>query len=117
MVDIQRLGLCRYYGGFAIELLTGRAYRTLDIDLITKNPRVAKILEKFLEKISERIGRGYLSIYEELVAKSIDIVAIIYTRQKPPLKMIVYDKTIYIDPLEDLIVYISLGMEVPGFYS
>ncbi len=117
MVDIQRLGLCRYYGGFAVESLTERAYRTLDIDLITNNPRVAKILEKFLEKIPERIGRGYLSIYVELVAKSIDIVAIIYTRQKPPLKMIVYDKTIYIDPLEDLIVYISLDMEVPGFYS
>ena len=102
------LGFVVITGGFAVELLTGRAYRTLDIDLITSNPRVAKILEKFLEKISERIGRGYLSIYEELATKSIDIVATIYTRQKPPLKMIVYDKTIHIDPPEDLIVtYLS----------
>ena len=102
------LGFVVITGGFAVELLTGRAYRTLDIDLITSNPKVAKILGKFLEKISERIGRGYLSIYEELAAKSIDIVATIYTRQKPPLKIIVYDKTIYIDPPEDLIVtYLS----------
>ena len=58
MVDIQRLGLCRYYDGFAVELLTERAYRTLDIDLITNNPRVAIILENSLKRSQKELVAG-----------------------------------------------------------
>ncbi len=107
-VRSKGLGFIVVTGGFAVELLTGRAYRTMDVDLITSNPRVSMVLEKFFEKISERIARGYLSTYEELAAKSIDIVATIYARQKPPLEIIINNKTIYVDPPEDLIVtYLS----------
>ncbi len=102
------LGFIVVTGGFAVELLTGRAYRTMDVDLITSNPRVSKILEIFLGKISEKIARGYLCIYDELAAKSIDIVAITYNRRKPPLELIINNKIVYIDPPEDLIVvYLS----------
>ncbi len=103
-----KLGFIVVTGGFAVELLTGRSYRTMDVDLITSNPRVAEVLEGFLEKISEKIARGYLAFDEELAAKSIDIVSTVYARSKQPLKIIVYDKTVYVDPPEDIIItYLS----------
>ncbi len=100
----KKLGFIVVTGGFAVELLTGRAYRTMDVDLITSNPRVARVLEIFLGRISERIARGYLPIYDEIAVKSIDIVSTAYTRDKPPVKIIVDDKTVFVDPPEELIV-------------
>lgn len=44
------LGYIVVTGGFAVEVFTGQAYRTMDVDLIASNSRVAKILELFLEK-------------------------------------------------------------------
>ncbi|MET1160373.1 MAG: DUF6036 family nucleotidyltransferase [Thermoprotei archaeon] len=98
------LGFIVITGGFAVELLTGRAYRTADVDVITSNPRVSKILEEFLNRIGEKIARGYLPIYEELAAKSIDIVAVSYTRSKKPVEVRINSFIIYIDPPEELIV-------------
>jgi hypothetical protein len=98
------LGFIVVTGGFAVELLTGRAYRTADVDVITSDPMVSDILEGFLKRIGEKIARGYLPLYEELAAKSIDIVAASYTRRKSPVELIVDDYILYIDPPEELIV-------------
>ncbi|OYT40182.1 MAG: hypothetical protein B6U89_02985 [Desulfurococcales archaeon ex4484_58] len=91
-------------GGFAVELLCGRVYRTYDIDIITSNLSVARVLERFLNRISEKISRGYLPFYEEIASKSIDIVSTSYTRKKKPVEIKIDDLLVYVDPPEELIV-------------
>ncbi len=96
-------------GGFAVELLTGHAYRTLDVDLIVSNPMVARILEKFLSLIGEKIARGYLPLYEEITVKSIDIVSTAYTRKTKPITIIIDSYKVYVDPPEELIITYLAG--------
>jgi hypothetical protein len=88
-------------GGFAVEIYTGRVYRTMDVDVIVEGD--ARIVESFLAGFSERIGRGFLPIYDVLSLKSIDIVSTVYNRGKPPVKILVEEYYVYLDPVEDLI--------------
>ena len=60
-------------GGFAAEVYSGRAYRTLDVDIIVEGgPRVTRLVEKLLEALGERPAREYLV---PGLPKAIDIVA------------------------------------------
>jgi hypothetical protein len=88
-------------GGFAVEIYTGRVYRTMDVDVIVEGD--VRIVESFLAGFSERIGRGFLPIYDVLSLKSIDIVSTVYNRGKPPVKILVEEYYVYLDPVEDLI--------------
>lgn len=98
------LGRVIVTGGFAVELLTGRVYRTMDVDIIAEG-RAAKVIEALLEEVGERIGRGYLLPPKAgLALKSLDIVADTYTRRVPPLKLELEGLHLYIDPPEHLIV-------------
>jgi len=102
------LGRIIVTGGFAVEVYTGRTYRTMDVDIIVDGSLAIKIIEKLLMKFSERIGRGYLPKYESLDAKSIDIVSSSYTRKAKPIKIIIDNYHAYIEPPEELIVtYLS----------
>lgn len=107
--ELERRGLGRIIvtGGFAVEVYTGRAYRTMDVDIIVE--KASSILEKFFALFSERIARGYLPREEVLAAKSIDIVSTAYTRRKPPVKLLVDSYHVYIEPPEDLIVVYLAG--------
>jgi len=105
---LEKRGLGRVIitGGFAVEIYTGRIYRTMDVDVIVEGS--SKVVELFLEKFSERIGRGYLPVYDVLALKSIDIVSTVYTRRKSPVKILVEELYVYLDPVEDLIaVYLD----------
>jgi len=62
-------------GGFAVEIYTGRVYRTMDVDIVVEGAGAARIVEEFLKRIGEKIGRGYLPYPEAISAKSIDIVS------------------------------------------
>ncbi len=98
------LGRVIVTGGFAVELLTGRVYRTMDVDVIAEG-RAAKVLEELLLRLGERIGRGYLLPSNSILAlKSIDIVSDIYDRKAPPLKLVIEEFHLYIDPPEHLII-------------
>lgn len=98
------LGRVIVTGGFAVELLTGRVYRTMDVDVIAEG-RAAKVLEDLLSRLGERIGRGYLlSLNSFLALKSIDIVSDVYGRKVPPLKLVIEEFHLYIDPPEHLII-------------
>ncbi|MFZ8792186.1 MAG: hypothetical protein ACO2OS_07990 [Thermosphaera aggregans] len=88
-------------GGFAVEVYTGRVYRTMDVDVIVEGD--ARIVESFLAGFSERIGRGFLPTHDVLSLKSIDIVSTVYNRGKPPVKILVEEYHVYLDPVEDLI--------------
>ena len=107
-VEEVGLGKVVVTGGFAVELYTGRVYRTMDVDLICEG-RSAEIIEEFLKEFSERLGRGYLPRIEELSLKSIDIVSTVYNRELPPVKVYINNFRLYIDPPEHLIVTYLAG--------
>jgi len=64
------MGRIMITGGFAVEIYTGRVYRTMDVDVIVEGD--VRIVESFLAGFSERIGRGFLPIYDVLSLKSIN---------------------------------------------
>ncbi len=107
-LESQNLGRIVITGGFAVEVYTGRTYRTMDVDIIAEGLSEG-ILRRVLENIGRKIGRGYLIDYGDFMLKSIDIVATIYTRRKKPIKLIVDGDYIYLDTPEDLIVVYLAG--------
>jgi len=107
-LESQGLGRIVITGGFAVEVYTGRTYRTMDVDVVAEGLS-EEILRRTLENIGRRIGRGYLIDYGDLMLKSIDIVATIYTRRKKPVKLVVDGDYVYLDPPEDLIVVYLAG--------
>jgi len=63
-------------GGFAVEIYTGRVYRTMDVDIVVEG--AGRIVEELLKRIGEKIGRSYLPYAKTISAKSIDIVSTLY---------------------------------------
>ncbi len=60
-------------GGFAAEVYSGRAYRTLDVDIIVEGPPEAvRLVEGLLERLGEKPAREYLV---PGLPKAIDIVS------------------------------------------
>lgn len=96
-------------GGFAVEIYTGRVYRTMDVDIIVEGAEAKNIVENFMSRFSEVIGRGYLPKYEILQLKSIDIVATIYTKPVQPTKVQIDSYYIYVEPVEELIITYLAG--------
>lgn len=106
-MEEEKLGRIIVTGGFAVEVYTGRVYRTMDVDIIAEN--CSQLVERFLSRFSEKIARGYLPRLDILTVKSIDIVSVVYDRKMPPVKLIVdEDNYVYLEPPEELIVsYLS----------
>ena len=113
--EAERRGLGRIIitGGFAIEIYTARAYRTMDVDLIVEG-RALYIVKEFLRRFSEAIGRGFLPRYEVLQLKSIDIVSSTYGRRVEPTKIIVNGFTVYVEPIEELLIIYLVGWKFWG---
>ena len=109
----RELGRIIITGGFAVEVYSGRVYRTMDVDVIVEG-KACDILETMLKRIGERIGRGYLLRYEELELKSIDIVSKVYDRKLDPVKLQVDDLYVYLDPPEILITTYLAGWKFWG---
>jgi len=109
--ELEERGLGRIVvtGGFAIEVYTGRVYRTMDVDIVVEDSRAARVIEMFLTKFSEKIGRGYLPRYEVLQLKSIDVVSSVYGKEALPTKLLVENLYVYIEPVEELIVTYLAG--------
>jgi len=104
----RELGRIIITGGFAVEVYSGRIYRTMDVDIIVEG-KACDVLEVLLKRIGERIGRGYLLKYEELELKSIDIVSRVYDRRLAPVKLQVDELYVYLDPPEALITTYLAG--------
>jgi hypothetical protein len=111
-LEEQGIGRVIVTGGFAVEVYTGRVYRTMDVDIIVEGS--SRLIEEFMEKFSERIGRGYLPLYDVLSLKSIDIVSTAYTRRRSPVRMIVEEFYVYLDPVEDLVAVYLEGWKYWG---
>jgi len=101
--------------GFAVEVYTGRAYRTMDVDIIVEGAEANAVVEKFLERIAERIGRGYLPYSEAISMKSIDVVSTIYDREMKPVKLVVNSDYIYLEPPEELLIRYLAAWKFWGF--
>ena len=114
--ELERRGLGRIIitGGFAVELYTARAYRTMDVDVIVEGAQAAEVVEGFLRRFSEAIGRGYLPRYEVLQLKSIDIVSTAYGRGVEPTRVLVEGYSVYVEPVEELIVTYLAGWKFWG---
>jgi len=91
-------------GGFAVEVYTARTYRTMDVDIIVEGVQAVKVVEEFLERISERVGRGFLPLVEVISSKSLDVVSTVYDRCMEPVKLLVDERYIYLEPPEELLV-------------
>lgn len=111
-IEGRGLGRVVITGGFAVEVYTGRVYRTMDVDVVVEG--CSDVVEGFIRRFSEKIGRGYLPTYEVLSLKSIDIVSTVYTRRKEPTKLYVDNLYVYIEPVEDLITTYLSGWKYWG---
>lgn len=96
-------------GGFAVEVYTGRTYRTMDVDIIVEGVEAERIIEELLSILGSRIGRGYLPSIDILAVKSIDIVSDIYNKPAKPVKLLIDNKHVYIEPPEELILTYLAG--------
>jgi len=112
-VEGRGLGRVVVTGGFAVEVYTARVHRTMDVDVIAEG-RAAELLERFLARFSERIGRGFLPSYEVLSLKSIDIVSSVYARRREPTVLEVEGLRVYLDPVEDLVATYLAGWKFWG---
>ncbi len=95
-------------GGFAVEVFTGRIYRTMDVDIIAEG-EAARIVEGLVGRFSEKIGRGYLPLVDVIALKSIDIVSTTYTASLDPVKLQVNSYYVYLEPPEELILRYLAG--------
>ena len=114
--ELEKRGLGRIIitGGFAVELYTARAHRTMDVDIIVDGAQAAEVVGEFLERFSETIGRGYLPRYEILQLKSIDIVSSTYRKEIEPTKILVNGYIAYLEAVEELIVTYLAGWKFWG---
>ncbi|MCX8198538.1 MAG: hypothetical protein N3E36_00680 [Sulfolobales archaeon] len=110
----KSLGRIVITGGFAVELYTGRVYRTMDVDIIIEGSEAVDIVKKFLESFSDSIGRGFLPSYDILQLKSIDIVSSVYTKQVEPVEVCIEGLCAYVEPVEELIITYLSGWKYWG---
>ncbi|AEM39653.1 hypothetical protein Pyrfu_1799 [Pyrolobus fumarii 1A] len=100
------LGRIIIVGGFAVEVYTGAAYQTYDVDLIVEGADATRVVERLLKELGELGLRTYHLALEALAAKAIDIVGSMYPSRgrRPPVTVRVNGYRVYIEPPEDLIV-------------
>ncbi len=102
----EELGIGRIVitGGFAVEILSGRVYRTADVDLIVEGVGADRVLEEVLKVIAERVGREWV-LPPELSDRGIDIVSTACARcGDRVVRLVVDDAWIYVEPPEELVV-------------
>lgn len=103
----KNIGRIIVVGGFAVEIYTGRGYRTADIDIITEGYGSDTLTDKILRKLGyDKEGRTYIIETGELLSKAVDIVGILYDKPKQPIKWMLDKKDyyFYIIPPEEAIV-------------
>ena len=102
---LERHGIGRLIivGGYAVELYSGGAYKTGDVDVIVEGD--VDFVKSVLSKLSGKRG-GRIWVLREigLISKAIDIVSSLYDKEKNPVRVEVEDFTVYIEPPEETII-------------
>ncbi len=98
-------------GGFAAEVYSGRAYRTLDVDIIVEGgPRVVRLVEELLRRLGERPAREYLIAG---LPKAIDIVTVSAGHRRL-VELETPEGIVYIESPEDTIASYLRGWKYWG---
>ncbi len=98
-------------GGFAAEVYSGRAYRTLDVDVIVEGgPRVVRLVEELLRRLGDKPAREYLVAG---LPKAIDIVAVTAGRRRL-VELETPEGIVYIESPEDTIAAYLRGWKYWG---
>jgi radical SAM superfamily enzyme YgiQ (UPF0313 family) len=103
LLEDKGLGRIIIVGGFAVELYSGRSYRTGDVDVIVEGI-AENLVRQVLKEISDFGLRIYLPKIREISEKGIDIVDNVYNKRKSPLKVQVDSYYIYITPPEEVVL-------------
>jgi len=98
-LEERGLGRVIVVGGYAVELYSGGAYRTGDVDVIVE--RASALLRTALGMIEEWRGRVWI---HEALSYAIDIVSSFYDKPKQPVVLEVGGKKVYVEPPEECIV-------------
>ncbi len=108
-LEERGLGRLVIVGGFAVELLTGGATRTLDVDVAVESVEAARLLEEALRLLAGA-GEAVESSRGPVVGlggaeKSIDLVSSSYHARFPPLSVEVpgYGR-VYVEAPEELVL-------------
>lgn len=103
LIEKENQGRIIIVGGFAAELYSGRAYRTMDVDIIVEGNQ--ELVKGILKQISDQGLRVYLPRIKEISDKAIDIVSDLYDKSKKPLKINIDDEYhVYLIPPEEVIL-------------
>jgi len=109
-LEEHNLGRIIIVGGFAVEVLTGATYRTLDIDIIVEGVQARSITESFLTHISKpKTSRVFLPKLRAIANKGIDIVGTSYSKTMKPMKLRINNLTVYVEACEELILTYLTG--------
>ena len=102
--ELQTRGLGRIIitGGFAAEIYSARAYRTGDVDIIIEG--AGEIVRALLRSVSDVGLRIYLLRFPQLSQKGIDIVGEDYDKEKPPIRVEINGRWVYMVPPEEVVV-------------
>jgi hypothetical protein len=93
------LGRVIVVGGYAVELYSGGAYRTGDVDVIVEGG--GALLKRALGLIEEWRERVWV---HRALSYAIDIVGSHYSKPKQPVTLEVGGKRVYVEPPEECIV-------------
>ena len=93
------LGRIVVVGGFAVEVYSGSAYRTGDVDIIVEGD--VDLLRRALGLIEEWRGRAW--VYRGL-RYAIDIVSTRYDKPREPIVLEVGGKHVYVEPPEESVI-------------
>jgi len=98
-LEERKLGRLIIVGGYAVEIYSGSAYRTGDIDLVVEGG--VEVLRNALGIIEKWNGRVW---FTQGLKYALDIVSTLYSKPKKPIKIRVNDKSVYIEPPEETII-------------
>ena len=103
LLEGKGLGRVIIVGGFAVEIYSGRAYRTGDVDIVVEGEAV-DLVRDVLRRISDFGLRIYLPRIREISEKGIDVVGTVYNRRKPPIRLQVDSYWVYVVPPEEVVL-------------
>jgi len=88
-LESHGLGRIVVVGGYAVELLTGGATRTLDVDIAVEGFCAARALEEALKRLRERLPTSTRGPVLPLqgAEKALDLVRVGYRSRFPPLRV------------------------------
>lgn len=98
-LEERGLGRVIVVGGFAVEIYSGGAYRTGDIDIVVEGG--GALLRRALSMVEEWRGRVWV---HRALSYAIDIVSHSYSRPRQPVVLEVGGRRVYVEPPEESIV-------------